>query len=92
MAINTTPEKKPAGDGNPTAGYAINNAYSPTTAQEDKTYWTIRAGFAFKGYALYRSNPADGPVNYWAECSGSKQTFRSIEDAGQFLDQIGGSL
>lgn len=92
MAINTTPKKKPAGDGNPTAGYAINVANSLTTAPQDKTYWTMRAAFALKGYALYRSNSADGPVTYWVERWGSKQSFRSIEDASQFLDQIGGGL
>jgi hypothetical protein len=92
MAINTTPKEMPTGDGNPTAGNAINDLNFPTAERTEKVFSTLRAAFAMKGHALHRTDPADGPVTYWAERWGLVRHLPSIDTARQFLEQIGGRL
>lgn len=93
MAINTTPKEKPTGDGNPTAGSAINNDLDfPTTERSDKAFLTLRAAFALNGHTLHRTNPADGPVTYWAERWGLVHHLPTIDTARRFLEKIGGRL
>ena len=92
MAINTTPKKKPTGDGNPTAGGAINDLDFPTTERNYKAFSTLRAAFAMKGHTLHRTDPADGPVSYWAERWGHVRHLPTIDAARRFLEQIGGRL
>ena len=92
MAINTTPKEMPAGDGNPTAGSAINDLNFPTTERNDKAFSTLRAAFAMKGHTLHRTDPADGPVSYWAERWGLVRHLPTLHDAALFLAQIGGRL
>ena len=92
MAINTTPKEMPTGDGNPTAGNTINNPDFPTSERNDKAFSTLRAAFAFKGHALHRTDPVDGPVTYWAERWGLVRYLPSIDTARRFLEQIGGRL
>ena len=55
-----------------------------------KAFETLRAAAAFKGYALARSNPNDGPVTYWATKWGLIRELRSLADVGAFVQQIGG--
>lgn len=92
MPINTTPKEMPTGDGNPTAGNAINDLDFPTAERTDKVFSTLRAAFAMKGHALHRTDPADGPVTYWAERWGLVRYLPSIDTARLFLEQIGGRL
>jgi len=92
MAINTSPKKMPTGDGNPTAGSAINDLDFPTSERNDKAFSTLRAAHALKGQALHRTDPVDGPVTYWAERWGLVRHLPTIDVAQRFLDQIGGRL
>lgn len=92
MAINTTPKEIPTGDGNPTAGSAINDLDFPTGERSDKAFSTLRAAYALKGHALHRTDPADGKVTYWAERWGLVRCLPTLHDAAQFLAQIGGRL
>ena len=92
MAINTTLKEMPTGDGNPTAGGAINDLDFPTGERNDKVFSTLRAGYALKGHSLHRTDPKDGPVTYWAERWGLVRHLPTIDAARRFLEQIGGRL
>ena len=92
MAINTTSKKMPTGDGNPTAGNAINDLDFPTAERKDKAFSTLRAGYALEGYALHRSDPADGPVVYWLERLGLVHYLPTIDAARLLLDQLGSRM
>ncbi|MFC7462821.1 hypothetical protein [Hydrogenophaga defluvii] len=92
MAINTTPKEMPTGDGNPTAGNAINDLDFPTSERNDKAFSTLRAAYALKGHTLHRTDPADGPVTFLAERWGLVRHLPTIDAARRFLEQIGGRL
>ncbi|NIC41841.1 hypothetical protein [Aquabacterium sp. A08] len=89
MTINTTPKEKPAGDCNPTAG-TINDLDFPTGQRPRKAFETLRAAFAIQGHALHRTDPTDGPVAYWVERWGMVRNLSTLDDALEFLKQIGG--
>ena len=92
MTINTTSKEMPTGDGNPTAGGAINNLNCSTIQRNDKAFSTLRTAYALKGHTLYRTDPADGPVIYWAERWELVRYLPTIDTARRFLEQIGGRL
>ncbi|MBN9371563.1 MULTISPECIES: hypothetical protein [unclassified Hydrogenophaga] len=92
MAINTTPKEMPTGDGNPTAGGAINDLDFPTGERNDKAFSRLRAAFELRGHSLHRTDPADGKVTYWVERWGLVRYLPTLHDAAQFLAQIGGRL
>jgi len=92
MAINTTSKEMPTGDGNPTAGGAINDLDFPTGQRPGKAFETLRAAFALQGHTLHRTDPTDGPVTYWAERWGLVRHLPTLHDAALFLAQIGGRL
>lgn len=92
MAINTTPKEKPTGDGNPTAGGAINALNFPTGQRAGKAFSTLRAAYALKGHILHRTEPADGEVMYWAERWGLVRYLPTLHDLTLFLVQIGGRV
>lgn len=87
--MSTDAMKKPAGDGNPTAGDTDrqNVAHAPPG---DKEFSTLRAMAAMRGHQLHRSNPTDGPVAYWATRWGIARELPTIEDVRAFVRQIGG--
>lgn len=89
MTINTTPKEKPTGDGNPTAG-TINDLDFPTGQRPRKAFETLRAEFALQGHRLHRTDPTDGPVTYWVERWGQVRNLSTLDDALEFLKQIGG--
>lgn len=60
------------------------------TAAADKEFFTLRAAAALRGHALHRSDPADGPVKYWATRWGVTRDLPTIEDVRAFVRQIGG--
>lgn len=91
MAINTFPKEMPTGGGNPTAG-AINDLNFPTVQRPGKAFETFQAAFALRGHTLHRSDPADGPVAYWAERWGLVRYLPTLDHVAQFLAQIGGRL
>ena len=92
MTINTIPKETPTGDGNPTVGNTISELDFPTVERNDKAFSTLRAAYAFKGHTLHRTDPADGPVTYWAERWGLVRYLPCIDTARRFLEQIGGRL
>lgn len=92
MAINITPKEMPTGDGNPTAGGAINDLDFPTGERANKAFSTLRAAYALTGHTLHRTDPADGEVTYWAESWGLVRYLPTLHDVAQFLAQIGGRL
>jgi len=92
MSINTTPKEMPTGDGNPTAGSAINTLDLPPSERNENAFFSLRAAYAMKGCAIYRTDPAGGLITYWAECCGSVRHLSSIDAARLFLKQIGGRL
>lgn len=91
MAINTPTNEKPTGDGHPTAG-TINDLDFPTGQRPRKAFETLRAAFAMQGHALHRTDPADGPVTYWVERWGLVRNLSALDDALEFLKQIGGRV
>lgn len=85
MTINTTRKKMPTGNDHPTAGYTINDLDFPTTERRGKVFETLRACFAMKGHALYRSDPEDGAVTYWVERSGFVKQLPTMDAVRSFL-------
>jgi hypothetical protein len=67
---------------------AIAPAYQ--TVGNEKTFHTLRAKFALVSHILFRSNPEDGDVIYFAGRWGQLREFRDLASAGAFLNQIGG--
>jgi hypothetical protein len=86
-----TLKKKPAGDGNPTAGHT-DAATVKATADAEKTFQNLRAAYAMRGHALYRTDPTDGPVKYLAERWGLVRYLPTIDALLRFLVGIGGRL
>ena len=60
------------------------------TAADEKQFATLQAQFALLGQALHRTDPADGPVSLYAECSGVVHYLPTLEAAEAFLAKIGG--
>lgn len=89
MLIDTTQKGMPARDGDPTASGAINTVASPASERNDKAFFSLRAAYALKGCAFYRTDPADGPVTYWADCGGSVHFLRNVDAAQLLWVQIG---
>ena len=56
----------------------------------EKDFSTLRAMAAMRGHQLHRSNPADGPLTYWATRWGVTRELPTIEDVRAFVRQIGG--
>lgn len=56
-----------------------------------KAFENVRAAAAFKGYTLARTNPADGPVAYYATRWGLIRELRDLAAVAEFLTQIGGA-
>jgi predicted nucleotidyltransferase len=92
MTINTTPKEMAAGGFHTTTATTTNDTNFPTTTCSDKAFSTLRAAFALRGHTLHRTDPADGPVTYWAERWGLVRYLPTIDTARQFLEQIGGRL
>lgn len=92
MAINSTPKEKPTGDGNPTAGGAINDLDFPTGKRSGKAFETLRAAFAIRGHSLHRTGLAAGQMTFWVERWGQVRYLPTIDAARRFLEQIGGRL
>lgn len=84
MTINTTPKEMPTGDGNPTAGNAINELNFPTGQRPGKAFEMLWAAFALRGHTLHRSDPRDGPAAYWAERWGMVRYLPTLHDAAMF--------
>lgn len=92
MSINSIPKEKAVGGLHTTTATAINTLDFPTTQRSDKAFSTLQPAFAFRGHAKPRTDPAVGPVTYWAERWGLVRYLPTIDAARQFLEQIGGRL
>lgn len=88
MAINPHPKEK-ARSQNCAAATTTNDLDHPTAARPDKTFLALRAGFALRGYALYRTDFRDGHVSYWAARLGQAHFMRTLDEAEQFLGKMG---
>jgi hypothetical protein len=91
MHTDTLSMKKPAGDGNPTAGHTDSSTVT-TSADAEMTFRNLRAAYAMQGHALLRADPADGTVNYLAKRWGLVRYLPTIDVARHFLKVIGGRL
>ena len=92
MAINNTQKEKAAGGSYTTTATTINELDCPTKERQGKAFAAMRADFNAKGHSLHRTDPADGPVTYWAERWGLVRHLPTIDAARRFLEQIGGRL
>ena len=61
-----------------------------STIPTDKQYATLIARFAMAGHVLVQSNPAHGPVSYYATRWGMAKMLPDLDAAEAFLIQIGG--
>jgi hypothetical protein len=86
-----TLRKKPAGDGNPTAGHTDSATVAAATDAE-KTFQSLRAAYALQGHALHQTDSQVGPVEYWAERWGLVRYLPTLDAVRRFLDSIGGRL
>lgn len=92
MMTSTTSSLTTASGSNSATGDAIRSPDAHTPERIDKEFATLRAAFALNGQALHRTDPADGPVTYWAERWGLVQHLPTIDTVRRFLEQIGGRL
>ena len=65
---------------------------SNDTTTDSKRFANLQARYALAGHTLHQSGPGDGPgpVSYMAERWGMVRYLHTLDDAEQFLVQIGG--
>ena len=59
---------------------------------ERKAFENLRAACAFRGYALARTDPDDGPVTYFATRWGLVRALPDLTAVAGFVMQIGGEV
>lgn len=66
---------------------------STTDNTQAERFATLQAQFARHGHTLHKSGPNDrpGPVSYLAERWGMARCLPTLDDAEQFLMQVGGA-
>ena len=72
---------------------AAQQAIGLVDAAEAKRFATLQAQFALAGHILRQSGPGDGlgTVSYLAERWGMARHLPTLDDAEQFLIQVGGA-
>ena len=89
---HAAPEKMPHGADQRTEGPANNStAILPPADGTTKQFKTLAARFAMAGHVLVQSNPAHGPVSYYATRWGMAKMLPDLDAAEAFLIQIGGA-
>lgn len=63
-----------------------------STDSTSKHFKTLAARFALAGHVLVESNPAHGPVSYYATRWGMAKLLPDLDAAEAFLIQIGGAV
>ncbi|MDO9002831.1 MAG: hypothetical protein Q7V20_05200 [Aquabacterium sp.] len=64
----------------------------PLTEQDDvKRFATLRAAAAMVGYQLWRTDPADGNVRYFASRWNVVRDIGDIDQVAQFVYVVGGA-
>ena len=85
------PKKNPYG-AQRTEGPPNNSiAMLPPADSTTKQFKTLAARFALAGHVLVESNPAHGPVSYYATRWGMAKMLPDLDAAEAFLIQIGGA-
>ena len=94
MHTDTTPKEMPAGSVNYPAGHT-DSPILPTAQESgnlEKDFATLRAQFALRGHRLECTFHVDSmEPGYYAERWGQVRDLSTLEDAQQFLVQIGGA-
>lgn len=67
---------------------ATNDLDSPTLERHEGAFVSQRTALAIKGFALFRTDPKDGPVTYWAESFGLVSMFATLDEIQPFLDGL----
>lgn len=88
--MNSTDKKMPAGSVNYPAGHTDTQIVPGHADAGNKVFATLRAQFALRGHALYTAHSAYGDVTYYAKRWGLVRYLPTLDDARQFLAQIGG--
>lgn len=91
MHAEPTPNENFTGDANYPAGQRDTRIASDQVDPGNKAFVTLRAQFALRGHALYRTSTVDGAVTYYAERWGQVRHLPTLDDAKRFLVQIGGA-
>ena len=89
MHTDTTPKEMPTGSVNYPAGHTDTRIVTVSEDPSNKAFTTLRAQFALRGHALYRTSSADGAGTYYAERWGQVRHLPTLDDAKRFLVQIG---
>ena len=86
----TTSSKRtaPCGD-SPAMGDVSNDLNWATAARKERVFSSLRSALALHGFGLYRTDPLDGPVSYWAESWGLIRMFPALDTVQSFLEQQG---
>lgn len=89
----TTPENSEAGHRANGAGpldqpTPLHSAV-PVPRDQGKTYFTLRAQAALRGYSLSRSHPEDGPTRFYVSRWGLLRELRDLAAVAAFVEQIG---
>lgn len=87
MHTDKPQEKKPTGDGHPTAGHTDIDTV-PAAPTADKEFATLAARYALAGHSLVRGS--DGSASYYAMRWGLIKPLADLDEARRFLVQIGG--
>ncbi len=87
--MHNTDVKKPAGSSNSAAG-DTDEVMVPDTCRPDKAFSILVMRLFLAGQAIYRNNPAEGAVLYFAASSILNRVMLELTTAIQYLVQIGG--
>ena len=92
MNQHTHKSESPGGTGQ-VANLKPDAASLPTAQNLSKQIATLQAQFAILGHTLHPSGHGDGPgpVSYLAERGGMARHLPTLDDADQFLIQLGGA-
>jgi hypothetical protein len=90
MPHTTTHAKAPTATG--AFDDTTNDLNFPIAERHRKTFSTLVAGFALKGYILQRTDAGDGLVTYYATRWGQVRCLHSLDDAQCYLTQMGDAL
>ncbi|MBA4264378.1 MAG: hypothetical protein C0453_04790 [Comamonadaceae bacterium] len=56
--------------------------------RREGAFVTLRTALAIKGFALFRTDPNDGPVTYWAERFGVVRMFTTLDEIQPLLNDL----
>lgn len=71
-----------------TAESSTNDLDMPTVERHQGAFVSLRTALAIKGFALFRTDPKDGPVTYWAESFGVVSVFATLDEIQPFLNGL----